>query len=49
MVRRHDPEAVAAPTRLGVVRVTTVEQTLVDLMERPGLDGMPAETISRFR
>lgn len=46
---RRDVEAIGARTEngeLGGMLVSTIEQTLVDLVARPGLGGMPDEALS---
>jgi hypothetical protein len=48
-VRRREPEAIPVQAGLGVMRVTTIEQTLIDLLERPGLGDMPAEALAAAR
>jgi hypothetical protein len=49
-VRRAEPvEAIPVQAGLGTMRVTTVEQTLVDLIRRPDLGGMPAEAEAAAR
>ena len=49
-VRRAEPvEAIPVQAGLGTMRVTTIEQTLIDLIRNPDLGGMPNESEAAAR